>query len=261
MVTDIRYRYLEDWEAERLYARHPKLGASPDEYCPTCHKKGIYRYQGKDWPCDCVEQLQLHKHYLAAGIGVRYQRLDWDDLKDEVVFQKVGEYANDPDYLEKGIGLILTGEFGTGKTLAANLCLKEFIRNYGYSCFATTFSEMIELYTAGWYSEDDKTYFNRKVIESQVLLLDDIGREMRRKTRLSETTFDNVLRTRVQQGRATILTTNMDLDELGKGYGGAVLSMLSECSTAIECRGDDYRKTAKAALMAEAAAKEIRPIT
>ena len=135
-----------------------------------------------------------------------------------------------------------------------------FIRDDALSCFATTFSEMIEMYTAGWHSEDERDYFHRKVVGSQVLLLDDVGRELKRDTRLEETTFDNVLRTRVQHGRSTIITTNMTPEEMAEGYGGAVLSLLREKSIVIEIGGDDYRKQANERELARDRRGERRPI-
>jgi len=258
-VTDIRLRYLDDDEAERLYAAHPELGHSPVDYCPTCHKTGSYHFKGEDHPCDCERQLQLHKHYLAAGIGMPYQRLNWTDLESEEVAKAVEEYVENTEFLKRGVGLFLTGGLGTGKTLAATLCLKKFIRD-GFTCFATTFSEMVELYTAGWHSDEERTYFHRKVVESQVLLLDDVGRELKRKNRLSETTFDSVLRTRVQHGRSTIITTNLSMNELERGYGGAVMSLLSERSIGIEAQGSDYRKRAKERERTEILCGERRPI-
>ena len=29
--------------------------------------------------CNCADQLQRYKHYLNAGIGLTYQRLNWND--------------------------------------------------------------------------------------------------------------------------------------------------------------------------------------
>ena len=44
-----------------------------------------------------------------------------------------------------------------------------------------------------------------------VILLDDVGKELRgTRIALAETTFDEILRQRVQAGRATFITTNMD---------------------------------------------------
>lgn len=259
-VTDIRLRFLEDDEAEWVYSHHPEIGRSPDTYCPTCDKKGTYRWQGEDHDCDCEHQLQLLKHYLASGIGVPYQRLSWNDLNNETLTRQVEEYVLNAEYARRGIGLFLLGQPGVGKTMVGTLCLKTFIRN-GYTGFATSFAEMLDMYASGWKDKADRKRFQRKVIESQVLLLDDIGKEADRLTsNLPESTFDLVLRERVRHGRSTIITTNMDPKDVESGYGHAILSLLREKSISISVGGEDFRKQAHDREMAEIAAGETRPI-
>lgn len=253
---DIRYHYLPDDEADRLYRLYPKLGSDPRKFCPTCDKKGTYTWKGVEHKCDCVLQLQLHKHYLAAGIGVTYQRIGWDDLINEDA-REVAELYLKSNLVDRGIGMILTGLFGTGKTLACNLVLKDLVKR-GYVCYATTFASMIQFYTSGWKDDEEKEYFNRRVVRSDVLLLDDLGKEF--SNRLSESTFDDVLRTRVQSGRATLITTNMTEEEIGSGYGPAILSMLDEVSLVKELEGKDFRRQAKKIRQDEMLRGEVRPI-
>lgn len=258
LVTEkIRLRFLSDAEANRLYDRHPQLGENAETYCPTCDATGTYRWKGEQHPCDCELQLQLNKHYLAAGIGATYQRLDWEDLRDDAVGQLCQQYLAKKLH-DQGWGWLLYGPFGTGKTLTANLLLKDLVKS-GHDCYATTFSSMIEMYTAGWKSTDERRYFERKVVHSDILLLDDIGREFKRTTKLSETTFDDVLRTRVQEGRATLITSNLAPRELTAGYGGSIFSMLSEVSFMHEFSGEDFRTDSKTR-MAAVLNGEVRPI-
>ncbi len=258
MTTDIRDRILSDDEADRLYRLYPKLGKDYRKFCPTCQKKGTYLWQGVERICDCQTQLQLHKHYLAAGIGVTYQRLGWDDLQNEADKAWAQSYVN-RNLVDRGIGLLLTGLYGVGKTLVANLVLKDLVKA-GYHCYATTFASMIEFYTAGWKDDNEKKYFAKKVVNSDILLLDDLGRELRRSTKLSEATFDDVLRTRVQGGRATLITTNMLPDELGQGYGRGALSLIGEVSLEREFEGSDFRRKAAARLLDESLSRETRPV-
>jgi len=256
----ITWASLPQDEADRIYDRFPHLGQSSDTYCPTCAKAGHYRWRGEDHLCTCQDQLNLHKHYLAAGVGATYQRLTWEDLEDEKVVRQVGAFVeNHQGYLGRGMGLLFTGPFGVGKTLAANLALKEFVR-LGYRCWATTFAETIEYFTAGWKSADEKRWFQDKFLSSEVLLLDDVGRELRTKNQLSESTFDLILRSRVRDGRSTLLTTNMDAGELSTGYGSAVFSLLREKSVFIEVTGQDHRSAANAREMDEIRNGEMRPI-
>lgn len=261
-MSDLRTRYLSDTEAERLYRNHPQLGRSYQTYCPTCDKTGSYLWRGKTWQCDCEYQLQLHKHYLAAGIGVTYQRLDFDDyVGPTAALDAVMKYLdNREQFLKRGIGMFFLGSYGTGKTMLANLVLKELVKD-GLTCWATTFSQTVEMFTAGWSDKADKAYFQQKFINSQVLLLDDVGKELRgTRIALSETTFDAILRQRVQAGRATFITTNMNRNQLEEGYGAAVLSLILEKGLIQPFDGNDFRTSANNREINEILAGEVRPI-
>lgn len=258
---NIRTNFLPQLEVDRLLRENPHLKDDPTEYCPTCLTEGTYQWQGSEHECDCQLQLQLYKHYLSAGIGVTYQRLNWEDFQgDRDILSRVAEYVFEhKKYIQRGIGILFAGSLGTGKTMLANLALKEFVKE-GYTCYATTFANTIEMFTAGWYDAEERQYFRRKFINSEVLLLDDFGRELKTKNNLSVSTFDNILRTRIQGGRPTLLTTNMDVDELEEGYGSAVLSLLKESSIVIEMSGEDFRSSSSSRTLQEIEQGETRPI-
>jgi len=249
---------LDTDEADRLYRHHPELRDGP---CPTCRGERSYRWQGQDHGCVCQRQRQLAKHYSAAGIGVTYQRLDWSDFEgNQELLAKILKYLDNHDrYVSRGVGLLFHGPIGVGKTMAANLMLKELIKR-GYTAFATTFAGTIEMFTAGWRSIEEKQYFQEKFMYSQVLLLDDLGRELRTGHNLPQSTFDMILRTRVAEGRPTILTTNCSLAELETGYGAQVLSLLQEQSVSYQFSGTDFRPRANKRTKDELDAGEVRPI-
>lgn len=257
----LSHHYLSDQEAQRLYSANPKLKASHRDYCPTCGTTGTYLWDGKERECDCRGQLNLHKHYLAAGVGVSYQRLSWSDyVGDPAVRELCDKYVeNASQYVSRGVGMVLYGGLGSGKTFAMNMLIKSLIHK-GYDCYATTFASMIELFTAGWRSPEEQRWFQRKIVQSDVLLLDDLGRELKRNSKLSESTFDDVLRSRVQTGKVTLITTNLTPDEMDDGYGSAVLSLLQESSVVREVQGADFRPQANKRMRDEIAAGEVRPI-
>lgn len=262
-MYDIRYDFINDEDANRLYKNFPKLKLGSDKYCPTCKNTRKYFWDNKNNDCDCVYQLQLNKHYLISGIGENYQRLDWPDFfdqeNDNVVEAK--KYVDKhKSYIDRGVGIIFYGSFGVGKTFAANMVVKELIK-LGYKCFATTFANTVEQFTAGWKSIEDQRYFQKKFVYSDVLLLDDLGKEFKTSNNLPQTTFDNLLRSRVQAGKPTILTTNMDISELKDGYGGAVLSMLLEKQIPVVSKElPDERRNVFKRTMREIDEGVVRPI-
>ena len=238
----------------------------PDEYkpgeCPTCHNAGTFTYKGQLRACLCPDQKRLLTRYLHAGIGLTYQRLMWTDLTipGETLDIPLDYIENPQSYLDHGLGLFIHGPVGTGKTMLANLVLKELVKK-NIRCYATTFSQTIESFTAGWSDVAEKNRFARRFMNTQVLLLDDLGKEFRRSNRLQQTTFDHILRTRVQNNRPTILTTNMNAAELNVGYGASVLSLLVEKSIEVPLTGVDFRPQAHWRALAEVKAGEVAPIT
>lgn len=252
-------RILSDAELRRLEDDHPELRA---RQCPTCFGKKTYIWQGQQHECDCRTQQQLQLRYFYAGIGMNYQRLTWDDVAvPEDQLAPVLDYIlNAHAYVRRGIGLVLHGPVGTGKTLLANLILKELVK-LDYDSYVTTYASTVTAFTAGWGSRDDATWFANRFMRSQALALDDLGKEFRRSNALHSTTFDHILRTRVQADRPTILTTNMTAQELQGGYGAAVLSLLVEKSIDVPLTGADFRPASRDRIHAEIAAGEMRPIS
>jgi DNA replication protein DnaC len=252
--------YLTDAELNRLEDLYPELKTGK---CPTCDDKLKYKWQGQEHDCLCSEQKRLRVRYFNAGIGDTFQRLSWGDVHFDLIDSPLIDYLdNAPAYIKAGMGLLLHGDIGSGKTMLGNLVLKELVK-LGYNCFATTFASTVTAMTAGWGAGNkaELKWFEKKFLYSDVLLLDDLGKEFRSTAGLSPTTFDHILRTRVTAGRPTILTTNMTAQELRGGYGAAVLSLLLEQSIDIELKGEDFRPKSNLRKQDEVKAKEQRPIT
>ena len=213
------------------------------------------------WSATVNSNLSLHKHYLHAGIGIVYQRLSWDDFEGSDSLRTMAEayLKKASGYVNNGVSIILYGDLGVGKTMALTLLLKDLVKA-GYDCYSTTFTSMIDMFTAGWKSREDQKLYQRRVTQSQILLLDDLGKEMKTSTKLSESTFDSLLRTRVQNARPIFLTTNMTLEDMKAGYGNAVFSLMQENAIMLSVAGDDFRPKARQRSLAELSRGETRPI-
>lgn len=257
----LKKEFLSDADAEQLYRMFPETPMGFLTGCPTCGKNRGEYVDGtvvlptgpggavEEWGCDCQDQLSRHKHYLSAGIGMTYQVLNWTDWdgSPDVMAQLSNMYLNDfESKLATGAGLVLMSKsLGTGKTFVATLVLRMAIRDYGVSGFMTTYADMLTNMKKGWRDAEFSGWYERKVNSSKVLVVDDLGREASAGDfgwQFSTETLDSLIRTRVQQSKVTIITTNLLPDPLEQRYGEAVKSLLTEKFLPILMEGDDYRK-------------------
>lgn len=268
-------RLLTDPEGDRLRSLYPPtdLPPTPDD-CITCGGKGTFLGYAPpevdaegdftcEWKCNCPDQWTLHRYFLHANIGIAYQRLRWADAThvEPGALEKVEGYLNAAEaYIRAGMGLLLYGTNGTGKTLLSTLVLKELLGK-GYDGYTTTFNEMLGSFSKGWKDVDDQRWFHKRVKNAQVLVIDDLGKEMKGRQEMPMATFDEVLRHRVANAKPTIITTNLDVQKVTETYGISVLSLLREKSSTYRFTGDDFRDNARNRFEDEVKAGIVRPVT
>ena len=207
---------------------------------------------------------------MLAGIGKSYHRLDWRDyVRSAGVRNDVSAYVdNHHEMIDRGIGLMFLGTIGSGKTMLANLALKDLVK-LGYKCHATSAEETTSNMTATWRSTEDKRRFEDIYVRSDVLLLDDLGRglindrtgSVKEEHKFKEGILDTILRKRVQYDRPTLVTTNLSTDRLLEGYGPAVHSLLTERTIPLEVTGKDFRPKVLESETEQAIKGERSPIT
>lgn len=249
-------RFFSDDEYEQIQRDHPEVGM----HCPTCDGRGTYHWRGEDLECDCMDQRRRNLQYSHAGVGLKYQRLTWSDVDPSTNgLTSVLEYVeNHQRYIKRGMGMYIHGDHGSGKSLVANLIIKDLV-NAGYDCYATTFAATIDQLADSWRDPDDRRRFERRFMLSKVLLLDDLGRNLST-TKLAPSTFDTILRTRVQEDRPTIVTSNLSADAIEKRYDSGVLSLLVEQSIEVYMDSPDYRIKANKRVLDEVRTGQDRKI-
>lgn len=270
-------RTLRDDELARLRRFHPSLQRSLAE-CRTCLGNRVFRWYAEpdrplstgtvvDYECDCARQLRLSYWLMWHNIGVQQARWCWGDAEyvPEPVHRSVQEYAERVQaYAARGLGLFLYGTGnGTGKTLIATLLLKRFIAQ-GLSGYWTTFNQLIDSYTATWRDAEERDWFERNVRNTQVLVLDDIGKEAAGRKNTVDAAIDSLLRTRVQNGLVTIATSNYSpLDQRwNERYTRALGSLFAESCIPVEFGdGKDWRDDATQRTLQELRAGLTRPWT
>lgn len=238
----------------------PTTGEQYQKRCLTCGGRGLFRWYDEnnepvDYECDCLGQHRLWSAMELINIGRVYQRLRWADLTetDPEAIEEVRVWFGNLDYhLTQGIGIYLWGGPGSGKSSLAFLAIKELMRR-GVNCFTLDFRGLIDLYAASFRNEEDKEWLTRRVRNSTVLLIDNMGREIATTLSTNETQmlsseklrnwfdplFVELLMGRMQSGRPTIITSAREPEWMVQRFGSDMESIFTSMMV-VNPRGGNF---------------------
>lgn len=232
-------------------------------YCATCHSPKECRIHvfGRERivRCACVCQIKQWNAEEAERIQrerlIRIQRLKATALQDKALWAYTFERDNGSNpamkyvrgYVEhwaamrdKGEGLLLWGDVGTGKTFAA-ACIAHAVTEQGYLVLMTNFGKILNS-LSGMFSEDKNRYL-ASLNEFDLLIIDDLGIERNSEYALEQ--VYNVVDSRYLSRLPFIITTNLSLAELKKPKDVAharIYDRILERCIPICFAGDNYRK-------------------
>lgn len=247
-------------------------------FCPTCRDAKTFLWYVPDsegntrnmdsvgeYACTCADQFLLNRRFLYAGIGEQFQTLDWDDFFDldpDVVEILLDYIDRSEAYTQGGIGLTFWGKTrGTGKTLSGMLLAKALV-GQGHDVFARTFSQLLDDMAAGWRDREDKVWFNARIRNATVLVIDDLGRERNKgEDSIGFNALEELMRHRASRSLSSIITTNEGPDQIEAKYGPHTVSLLSEQQMPVHfSRGLDRRPDANTRRLAESKRGIVRPV-
>lgn len=209
------------WEKARIPVRY--RGKGLDSYEPSHHSGRVGLKAAQDF----VENFG--NHFVS-----RKRRL-------------AGDYPEDRSNI--GRGLMLWGKNGTRKTtLAAAIATEVQWRSITCRVYMTRFSDYKDALTATFEKEDTERKAAAKEVlirsrKAALLVLDDIGQEHRTTSGFTESTLHELIRLRSESGLPTVVTTNIDPEDMLGVYGPSFDSFRKEAFEAIMMIGPDSRKS------------------
>lgn len=134
--------------------------------------------------------------------------------------------------------IFMFGETGLGKThlslAAANRILEK-----GYSVIYDSAINILRKIEKEHFSRDHNSEMIDLVIGTDLLILDDLGTEY--ETPFYNATIYNIINTRLNSGKPSVISTNLDFGGIKQRYDSRVVSRIVAAYTCLEFKGEDVR--------------------
>lgn len=240
-----------------------QLGCPPDALdgapaCPKCRDSGWV----EGGMCACLKELCAREQLkdLTAAMHLTEEQ-DFDRLgldvysdrpwggQDRSPREKMGQvvqvcegYARQfPRYPLQN--LLLSGGTGLGKTFLSG-CIAREVSERGYSVVYDTAGSIFGEFDASRFSRDPAARDQargsvRRYLNCDLLILDDLGAEQNLPS--AQSALYEIVNSRIQSGKRTIISTNLSAEEIGGRYGAQIGSRIAGLYWELAFYGNDLR--------------------
>jgi len=201
--------------------------------------------RGKNISCSCSDIFRLEFKKVKANIPIKYRTASFEQIthpETSEVRLKLKNYIDKIEsHFEEGDGLFLYGSTGLGKTSLVCATLIEALKKQMTGYFITL-DRCVSMLASGWRSEEMKEQFQSVILDTDFLVLDEVGNETRTNVTLVKTCLNDVLRQRSNNLLPTIITSNLYFNRIQEIYGDEVYSIINESCIPLEFKGVDFRQ-------------------
>ena len=219
--------------------------------CPLCGGEG---YVGTQM-CECLQELcrqeQKKELTLLTGGQEHFGQFRLDYYPDRIdpnlgmnirtVMEKTYEtcrrYA--ATFGNKSVNLLFSGETGLGKTFLS-ACIARAVAENGHSVVYETAGHLFSaLERAKFGGSEEERRSVEKYTDCDLLIVDDLGTEM--PGQFVTSSLYNLINDRILSGKATVISTNLNTEDLSKRYSPQIASRLRGNYVRVPFLGDDIR--------------------
>lgn len=214
--------------------------------CPLCKDTGYVEGQ----KCQCFKQSIIDLLYEQSNIKDMLREENFskltsnyyvgDDLKR---FEQAA--AGSKNFIQNFNldyhNLFFYGTVGTGKSLLSCCIAKELMDN-GHSVIYFSSSKLFDRladHTFDYRSKDELNHLYQDLFECDLLIIDDLGTELM--SSFVSSSFFTCLNERHLRKHATIISTNLSLEELSHRYSERIFSRITSHFDLYKLSGPDIR--------------------
>ncbi len=221
--------------------------------CPDCKDTG---YIGNK-KCHCFQQAAVNLLYDQSNLKEILQRENFSTFSfryysteyNQSLKRSVRDYMKDilnrckayvSSFQKQHGSILFTGNTGVGKTFLSNCIAKELIEQTSSVVYLTA-TELFEIFSRSSfsYSEEASDDVDHYILESDLLIIDDLGTE--RTNSFTNSKLFYCINERLNRQKGTIISTNLSPGDIRDMYSERIASRILSNYDIITLFGNDIR--------------------
>ena len=134
--------------------------------------------------------------------------------------------------------ILMFGQTGLGKT-HLSLAIANKVLEKGYGVIYDSAINILRSIEKEHFSHDHSSEMIDLVMDTDLLILDDLGTEY--ETPFYNATIYNIINTRLNRRKPSIISTNLDFSGISRRYDKRVMSRIISEYSCLEFKGEDVR--------------------
>lgn len=248
-LDDLKHRLAQNAlrrKALLVQAGYPEDYLEPFYDCPDCQDTGYISGE----KCHCFRQQEITLLYEQSGIQEIIARENFDTLstayyegEDLQRFENAALISHKfVDNFKKDYqNLLFYGTVGTGKSFLSG-CIARELLSQGLAVIyfsANGLFENLARYSFDAKSKETLYNFCKDIYNSDLVIIDDLGTEVTNNFVTSQ--LFSLLNERHLRQKATIISTNLNLEEIRDRYSDRIFSRITSNYTLCKLTGPDIR--------------------
>ncbi|MCM1186186.1 MAG: ATP-binding protein [Lachnoclostridium sp.] len=236
-------------------ANFPADYLEPVYDCPDCKDTGyVQSAEGLKEKCHCFRRREIALLYEQSNIQDMISRENFSTLsysyyqgEDLERFTRVVKICKDfvQNFIQDYQNLFFYGTVGTGKSFLSG-CVAEQLLKQGHSVIYFSAASLFDTLAKYAFQSKEKealSNFYQDLYQCELLIIDDLGTEITNAFVTSQ--LFACLNERNLRKRATVISTNLSLEELRDRYSDRIFSRITSNYTLCKLTGPDIRLSRK----------------
>lgn len=211
-----------------------------------CRCKKIEMEIKKEQEENAEKQERLKRLLKNSLMDKKFEHETFENWNDDVGSKQIKEIGkryckNFQEAKKNGLGLLIYGPPGNGKTYVSN-CIANNLLSNGIPVICVSINSLLERIrqTYSKWGKEGEDEILKGLSNADLLIIDDLGTEQ--KTDWSCTKIYNIVDSRYRNGLPLIVSTNKSIDELKEQYHERTIDRLLEMCTPLKNNNASIRK-------------------